>query len=521
MQKITLSILLLLSMFSFGQSVQVTFAELKVLNIDATTINFGTGVQSVNVHIKASVYSSFANSTTRGSLGVYYKKNGNTSTTPIIPTNGFDSAFYMLNGSTQTRVFTITLYRSDFDTTGGYVYLEYKPDADNLGSAYKSSNVIVTKIPDPISNNIISGNQTVYDSQAVSTISGSNPAGGDGTFIYKWQQKVGNGSWADISGATSVNYTPPASTLTTSYRRIVTSAGTIVGTSNEVTVTVITTLPIQNNTISLLSGSELQGSTPTGGINTYTYRWLVYVLEDLDPVVIEQRTKDCSVPESVYQFMENVGVANAAIVREVSSGSKASISNVILITPAQPINNNVITLSGNNITGSIPTGGTGSFRYEYYVYNEFPDGEVVDGVTMVGSTLNYTGVVQGYLTTKYYRRVVSGNKSSFSNTITILPLASAAKKAVTSNETATVDFVVYPNPTTEALNFTTNFAADKEIEIVVYSEKLGNEKSVFKGTVTPNQVVNWSIPSNYSKGLYFYKVKSGGAEIKTGKIIYQ
>lgn len=213
---------------------------------------------------------------------------------------------------------------------------------------------------------------------------------------------------------------------------------------------------------------------------------------------------------------------NGYINRVVVSGKQQVVSNTITITPSQEITNNTITLSGNSILGSLPSGGTGNFTYEYNVYNEFADGEIVDGVSVVGFNQNYDSVVQGYLTTKFYRKVYSGNKVSYSNTITILPKVSFAKTASTNNEeTASGDLTVYPNPTTESVNFSTNFSTNKEIDIVVYSDKLGNEKSVFKGTVTPNQVVNWNIPASYQKGIYFYKILSGNKEVKTGKIIVQ
>lgn len=506
-------------MLSFGQSVSVTVTELKVLNLAATTVNFGTNVTSVNVSITASVSTSYTN-TSQGSIAVYYKRNSSTSTTPIIPTNGYDGNFFLATGTTGTKTFKITLSRAEFDTTGGIVYVEYHPYISNL-LAYKSSNINVTKLPDPISNNIISGNQTIYEGQSASTISGSTPLGGDGTFIYSWQQKIGNGAWTTISGANGINYSPGIPAVTTSYRRIVSSAAfTITGTSNEVTATVLTLSAIQNNTITI-SGSEIQGSIPTGATGSYTYRWLAYILEGEDPVVIDQTTKDCSVPASVYQFMENIGVAQGLIVREVRSGNKISTSNVITVTPSQPIGNNVITLSGNSILGTLPNGGTGTFKYEYNVYNEFPDGEVVDGVTAVGSNQNYTGVVQGYLITKYYRKVYSGNKVSYSNTVSIPLIGSSAKSTVASKQAESADLTVYPNPTSESINFSTNFLTNKEVEILIYSETLGNEKSVFKGTVTPSQVVNWKIPASYQKGLYFYRILSGGTEVKTGKIIYQ
>ncbi len=520
MKKITLCLLLFLSIFSFAQTVSVTVTELKVRNLDATTINFGTNVQSVNVSIKASVTTSYnPDPSAVGKLGVYCKKNSSTATTPIIPTNGFDANFKMLNGRTETRTFKITLNRSDFDNTGGYVYVQYDPPNANL-VYYKSSNIIVTKLPDPITNNIITGDQTLYQGDSASTISGSTPEDGNLTYTYTWQQRTISGAWTNIPGANSRHYSPGIPLETTSYRRIVASAGTGNSTSNEVTIEVIPVYPIQNNTI-ILSGSDIQGSTPTGGTGSFRYKWYAYILEGEDPLVIEQTTKDWNIPANIYQFMEDIGASQGFIVREVRSGNRISNSNFVTIFAAQPLSNNVITLSGQNIIGSLPTGGIGSFKYEYNVYNEFPDGEIVDGVSSVGNNQNYTGVVQGNFTTKYYRIVTSGNKISYSNTITIPALSSFAKSASTNPQTASTDLTAYPNPASESINFSTNFTTDKEIEIVLYSENLGNEKSVFKGKVTPNQVVNWNIPSSYQKGIYFYKIISDNKEVKTGKVIFK
>lgn len=270
MKKITLIVLLLSSIFSFGQTATVTVTDLKVKNLTATTVNFGTNVTSVNVSITASVSSSY--NIGQGSIMVYYKRNSSTSTALAIPTNGYDGNFFLPNGFTGTKTFTVTLSRSEFDTTGGLVYVEYHPSTSNI-LAYKSSNINATKIPDPISNNIISGNQTIYEGQSVSTISGVTPSGGDGIFIYSWQQKAGNGTWTTVSGTNSINYSPSIPAATTSYRRIVSSAAfTITSTSNEVTITVIPAPIIQNNTITI-DDVIVTGSSPTGGIGNYTYSW--------------------------------------------------------------------------------------------------------------------------------------------------------------------------------------------------------------------------------------------------------
>ncbi|MDP5200393.1 hypothetical protein [Flavobacterium sp. DG2-3] len=404
--------------------------------MDARTINFGTNVQSVNVSITATVTTSYnEDPTALGKIAVYYKRNSHTQG-PSIPTNGFDGSFQMMNGRTQSKTFKITLYRSDFDDFGGNVYVQYSPPGNTLLN-YKSDIINVTKIPDPISNNVISGNQTINEGQSTSAISGSTPSGGDGTFIYTWQQKVANGSWMNISGATNKNYSPGVLTSTTSYRRIVTSAAyAVTSTSNEVTVTVISLPTIENNVITL-NGNNISGSLPTGGTGTYQYSWIVYIDE-------------VPAPDGF-----------------------------------------VIEGSGQNL--EIPS----------WLHNEYWEGENIKWPMYI------------------YRRVASGNKFSDSNWVEI-PLLNSNRTSLTeTNLQSELDEImtVYPNPTSEEVNFATNFSTNKEINIVVYSDKLQNEKSVFRGVVEPNQVVNWNIPSGYQKGLYYYKILSGNKKVKSGKII--
>jgi|GEM_PF-5927412 len=89
-----------------------------------------------------------------------------------------------------------------------------------------------------ISNNTISADQSICSGAAPAGLVGSTPTGGNGTYTYLWEQSTNNdngtGTWANASitnGAsasrTLQNYTPPQtppSTVTTWYRRTVTSA---------------------------------------------------------------------------------------------------------------------------------------------------------------------------------------------------------------------------------------------------------------------------------------------------------
>jgi hypothetical protein len=203
------------------------------------------------------------------------------------------------------------------------------------------------------------------------------------------------------------------------------SGGVIMG--NIIPIKVVPVPVIQNNTIAL-NGSTIYGSIPAGGTGTYTYRWLIYALEGEVPSIAVETTKDYIVPASLYYWTT---INNVYIERQVSSGSKTSISNYILLSPV------------------------------------------------------------------------------------------VKRSALTTESLTTTDFKIYPNPTSESVNFVTDHSSDKEIEITVYSEVFKGVKSVFKGIVLPNQVIKWDIPSNYQKGIYYYKILSDKEEIKSGKILYQ
>jgi hypothetical protein len=378
--------------------------------------------------------------------------------------------------------------------------------------SYGYSNVLtVNIIPAPaLQNNTITLNG--------STIYGSLPTGGINEYQYSWVLWGGEEPYTFPQTGQNFELTKDIYDYLNLYpnlfiNRIVTSGRQTI-TSTRVKILPLASL--ENNTISI-SGSTITGSQPTGGNNSYQYSWMLMGGEE--PFTFADTGKDFEISVDTYNYLNSY--PNLFIYRTVTSGNKTSGSNSIVISPAKEIGNNIITLSGNTIEGSLPTGGTGGFKYEHYIYHELPDGEVVDGVTVVGRNQSYQGVIQGYLTTKFYRKVYSGNKISTSNTITILPKGSSAKTAIASEKSVPTDVTVYPNPTTQSVNFTTNFSANKEIEITIFSEGLRETKSIFRGTVTPNQVVNWNFPSNYPKGLYFYKIMADNKEVKSGKISFQ
>ena len=105
---------------------------------------------------------------------------------------------------------------------------------------------LVTKavtVNPPISNNIISADQSICSGAAPAILTGA-PTGGNGTYTYGWFQSTDNfvGNSANASTAngsrTAQEYSPPSLTQSMWYRRTVTSDACATDTSPAVKITV-------------------------------------------------------------------------------------------------------------------------------------------------------------------------------------------------------------------------------------------------------------------------------------------
>lgn len=73
-------------------------------------------------------------------------------------------------------------------------------------------------------NNIVARDQQICIGTPAAALVGSVPAGANGVFTYQWQQSTDGGTtWYDIVGANNVDYTPTNVTVSTKYRRNVSS----------------------------------------------------------------------------------------------------------------------------------------------------------------------------------------------------------------------------------------------------------------------------------------------------------
>ncbi|MEI7662486.1 MAG: hypothetical protein WCK34_09820, partial [Bacteroidota bacterium] len=98
-----------------------------------------------------------------------------------------------------------------------------------------------------------------------------------GTLLYKWQSNTTgcSGSWADISGATSQNYTTPALTQTTYYHVVLTQAlvgcGPVISDCAPVVVPKFITQPAGANLCE--NGTHTMSVSFSGGSATLAYQW--------------------------------------------------------------------------------------------------------------------------------------------------------------------------------------------------------------------------------------------------------
>jgi len=128
---------------------------------------------------------------------------------------------------------------------------------------------------DPVLNNTITGNQQICSLTAPIVFTASSPGGGNGTYYYYWQQSTNSTTWAPAAGTNSLTiYTSPSLSLTTYFRRVVTSCAET-STSNIVTVTVVplpTSAAAGSDQLNLcgVTSTTINGNTPTIGTGLWT-----------------------------------------------------------------------------------------------------------------------------------------------------------------------------------------------------------------------------------------------------------
>lgn len=268
-----------------------------------------------------------------------------------------------------------------------------------------SGSVSVAVEPGP-GNNQIGVSQAICLGSTAAPFTGTIPTGGNGSYTYLWQSSTDNANFFDCGLGNGVGYSAGMILTNTYFRRVV-SSGSCPG-STSLPLFLRPDPPVSGNTVSsnqtLCAGTSatlLTGSTPTGGFGGYGYQWQTSP-DDITWTNITGAVADTYNP--------GAPVASRYYRRIISSGACQPVtSNNVWIAIEAPITSN--TLNSNQtictgslapvITGSLPTGGIGTYSY---TWQSSPDGFVWNPLTGEVSQ-NYAPLFQN--TTVRYRRIVS------------------------------------------------------------------------------------------------------------------
>ncbi|HVW94736.1 MAG TPA: gliding motility-associated C-terminal domain-containing protein [Mucilaginibacter sp.] len=336
----------------------------------------------------------------------------------------------LTNSSTTPKVFT---FRRQIFFSGFYTY-----DSYNDITVYSKTTISNNTITQPAPNAFcVAGDMSV--------ITGSSPSGGIGTYTYQWQSSPDNVTFTDISGATSIDYDPPALNQTTYFRRIVTSGTCTSPTkSNVVKETVLKA--ITNNLIyappttsycGIATVAIINGNIPSGGTGTFQYQWQQspdgVTFTDIPGANNNDYNQPALTQTTYYRRMATSGVCSSPIT-----------SNQVVITVEPGLSNNSITAPavssfcgpGNPtvITATAAKGGNNIYQYQW---QSSPDGGTfadIPGATNLG----YDPPLISQTT--YYRRTVTSGSCTtplISNQIKITIEPVLAANDITAPATTT------------------------------------------------------------------------------------
>ncbi|WP_316745705.1 gliding motility-associated C-terminal domain-containing protein [Pedobacter gandavensis] len=278
------------------------------------------------------------------------------------------------------------------------------------------SNVIKFTVNPVLTAGTIGANQAFCESAMPATFNELTPAtGGDQIYAYQWQSSTTSTTtgFADIPGATQINYTVSSPIRqTTYYRRTVISAASGCGPVNSPAVTVTITPVITGNALTTPVVSAFCGPTdpgvitatiPTGGNGTYVYKWEKSIDAGNSYTVIGGNTANLS-PGLVSEM--------TLFRRTVTSGACSSISVPVIIyidlapTPSNAgANQQQCATDLFQMNGNVPVLGTG-------VWAVVSGQAAIDNVNLPNTTVN---VAKGKTATLSWTISAGACPSSVSN----------------------------------------------------------------------------------------------------------
>ncbi|WP_426061951.1 gliding motility-associated C-terminal domain-containing protein [Hymenobacter sp. B1770] len=297
------------------------------------------------------------------------------------------------------------------------------------------SNVVTITVTPALTAGTIAAAQTVCIGSAAAPLTSTAPAtGGTGTFAYQWESSLDNSTWTAIPGATSADYAPGMLTVSTFFRRRVTSAPCGPEFSPPVAITVLPVLTAgviatNQNICAGTAPAPLTSTSEAGGAGNIVYQW---------ESSLDNNTWTPIGGASASTYAPGQLNATTYFRRQATSVSACApvVSNVITITVAPTLVAGTIGTDQTVCPGATPasltstagaSGGTGSYSYQWESSGNNANWTAIAGATGAGYA---PGVVTS--TTYFRRRVTSGPcgpEFTASVVVTVLPALTAGSIA--------------------------------------------------------------------------------------------
>ncbi len=276
------------------------------------------------------------------------------------------------------------------------------------GCANKITNTLTMMVFPKFEVGTISDNQQIIFNTIPEKIIGTSPRGGMTPYTYQWQSSADNLTFTDITGATSIDLQPEALTETTYYRLIQSSANNYADdTTNTVTITVYPKFRVGSieesqsicfNTVP----SEIIGIAPTGGDMSYTYQWQSstdnVIFTDIAGATGLNYQPDALTVTTYYRCIQTSAFGNGEGTTNKITVTVYPAFFVGSISTDQSICYNT---TPNELIGIAPTGGNGSYTYQW---QSSADNVMFTDITGATS-LNYQ--TRALTATTYYQLVQS------------------------------------------------------------------------------------------------------------------
>jgi hypothetical protein len=258
-----------------------------------------------------------------------------------------------------------------------------------------------------------------YNSVPSALLQTTPPTGGTGSYSYQWQISTDGLAWVNIVGASLPDYSPPAMTATSYFRRNVVS-GTMTAVGNIVQISVITEFSpgttgySQSVCHSTLPSMLTEVAPPTGGNCSYSFQWQTSP-DSLSWTDIPGATSQHYSPPSL--------VTTSYFRRAVTSGELTEFCQPVKISVISEFSPGSIgtsqTICYNSSPNSLiqitpPMGGTCLYNFQWQ--RSYDETNWVDIENAVSADFS-----PGTLTeTTYFRRsVISGEESELTNPVQI------------------------------------------------------------------------------------------------------